>query len=137
MKKAYAFTILELLVVVVIVGILASMALPNFGKAVEKAKVRDAQGTLNMIYQAERMYKLDQGTYGTLDNLITNQYLADPRSAGSPFNYAAVNTGATAFTGTVTRVGGGSTYDGKTIIVDQSFDSKSYQGTHPLRDNPI
>lgn len=113
------------------------MALPNFGKAIEKAKVRDAQGALNMTYQAERMYKLDQGSYGTLDQLISNQYLADPRSTGNPWNYTATNSGATLFTATATRSGGGADYDGKTVIVDQSFDGKSYKGTHPLRDNPI
>lgn len=137
MRKKQGFTLLELLVVVIIAGILAAIALPNFAKAIEKAKVRDAQGALNMTYQAQRMYKLDQGSYGALSNLVTNQYLADPNSTGNPWNYTAANSGATLFTATATRAGGGSDYDGKTVIVDQGFDGKSYKGTHPLRDNPI
>ena len=136
MKRSSGFTLLELLVVVIIVGILASVALPSFGKAVEKAKVRDGQGTLNMIYQAERMYKPDQGGYGTLANLVTGQYVASP-NPNPNWSFAASNSGTTAFTATATRAGGGADYDGKTVIVDQGFDGKSYKGTHPLRDNPV
>ena len=141
--KPKGFSLLEILVVVIIVGILASIALPNFGKAVEKAKVRDAQGALNMIYQAQRMYKLDQGSYGTVvlpgqpgepGTLVVGQYLPNPNP--NPNWSFSASSGGTTFTATATRVGGGSDYNNKTICLNQSFDGKKYEGSHSLRDHP-
>ena len=50
MKKG--FTLIEMLVVVLIIGILASIALPQYTRAVEKAKV--AQALITLKYMRER-----------------------------------------------------------------------------------
>jgi Tfp pilus assembly protein PilE len=53
------------MVVVVITGILAAMAVPSFQRAIEQARVDQAAATLRAIWAAQRFYKLDdpQGAY--------------------------------------------------------------------------
>ncbi|MBU1367787.1 MAG: prepilin-type N-terminal cleavage/methylation domain-containing protein [Candidatus Omnitrophica bacterium] len=57
------FTLLELVVVVVIISILVSLAVPIYRKAVRKAKDRDAQGMLMLVQQAEKVYREETGSY--------------------------------------------------------------------------
>jgi len=46
MKKAQAFTLVELMIVVGIIGILASLAIPNFMMFMAKAKQAEVKGNL-------------------------------------------------------------------------------------------
>ena len=70
-KKSYAFTLVELLVVVVIIGILAAIALPNFIGAQLKARVAAVKGNMRTIQIASEAYSTDSG--GTYDNGTTYQ----------------------------------------------------------------
>ncbi|MBO4706967.1 MAG: prepilin-type N-terminal cleavage/methylation domain-containing protein [Elusimicrobiaceae bacterium] len=59
MKNAgKGFTLLELLVVVLIIGILASIALPQYNKAVEKAKLSEALINIKTIEASVDRYLL-------------------------------------------------------------------------------
>ncbi|MBN2328457.1 MAG: prepilin-type N-terminal cleavage/methylation domain-containing protein [Candidatus Omnitrophica bacterium] len=63
MKKKQAFTLIELLIVVAIIGILAAIAVPNFLNAQVRAKVSRVQGDFKALATALEMYKLDTGRY--------------------------------------------------------------------------
>ena len=59
------FTLLELLVVVVIIGILAAIAIPKYQLAVDKSKYMQAMTSLTAINNAQNRYILANGTVTT------------------------------------------------------------------------
>ncbi|MDD5438876.1 MAG: prepilin-type N-terminal cleavage/methylation domain-containing protein [Candidatus Omnitrophica bacterium] len=62
-KNAQGFTLLELLMVVIIIGILASIALPQWQNFNERAQGTEALGILQAVKTAEELYRLETGSY--------------------------------------------------------------------------
>ena len=76
------FTLIELLVVVLIIGILAAVALPQYNKAVIKARFAEAQANLKSLAQAVKVCQLsgkDCNTFDDLDISLGTKY--------TPFHY--------------------------------------------------
>jgi len=61
------FTLIEIMVVVVILGILAAMVAPTILSRPDQAKVTVAQSDIESIAQALELYRLDNGFYPTTD----------------------------------------------------------------------
>lgn len=57
------FTLIELIIVVVIIGILAAFAMPQFAKTKERALGNEARANLKLIQAAEKIYRMEMNTY--------------------------------------------------------------------------
>ncbi|MBO5011115.1 MAG: prepilin-type N-terminal cleavage/methylation domain-containing protein [Elusimicrobiaceae bacterium] len=63
MFKHTGFTLIELLVVVLIIGVLSAVALPQYQKAVAKARFSEALVLLKSLKQAKDVYMLQDGAF--------------------------------------------------------------------------
>ncbi|MDO6812252.1 prepilin-type N-terminal cleavage/methylation domain-containing protein [Tenacibaculum soleae] len=69
-KKVNAFNLQELLVVLMIIGILILIALPNLMPLISKAKSIEAQGNLTQLYNMQRSYFFMHSKYSNDINSI-------------------------------------------------------------------
>lgn len=71
-KKCGAFTLIEVLLVVVIIGILAAVVLPRMTGRGKEAQIAAAKASIENISLALDMYEVDNGAYPpSLQSLIT------------------------------------------------------------------
>jgi general secretion pathway protein G len=67
MKKVQGFTLLEVMVVVVILGILASMVVPNLMGSQERANMQKAVSDVTALETSLSLYKMDNYDYPTTE----------------------------------------------------------------------
>ena len=98
MKKG--FTLLEVMVVSVILGILATIALPVYNTSRERIFDNQAKADLKLMWSAEKNYYLDMQYYypstGSITDLVTinNALTMDlPANVNKRWNYSVFNTG--------------------------------------------
>ena len=76
-NRVQAFTIMEQMIVIIIIGIMVGFAIPNYNRSVERAYEQDAVMQLSAIHAAEQVYYAKEGAYWPTD---TN-YSADQINA--------------------------------------------------------
>ena len=81
------FTLIELMVVVVILGILAAVVVPRVMDRPEQARITATKNNIRAIKSALDMYKLDNHQYPTTDQGLEALVLA-PRSEPKPTNWS-------------------------------------------------
>ncbi len=63
-RDTNGFTLTELLVVIVIIGILAALTIPKFLNVTTSAKMTEAKVMLKQLYNLQRAYYLENDAYG-------------------------------------------------------------------------
>lgn len=64
------FSLVELMVVVAIIGILASIAIPSVNKYMAKARQTEAKTNLSSLYTAEKAFAAEFNTYDTTFSVV-------------------------------------------------------------------
>jgi len=67
-RSAEGFTLIELMIVVLIVGVLAAIAIPSFTQYTHKARMAESVSFLGEIKQRQESYRAEFGQYADVSN---------------------------------------------------------------------
>ncbi len=84
-RRAHGFTLLELLVVIVIIGLLAAYVGPKYFSQLGKSEVTVAKAQIDAFDKSLDTYRLDVGRYPSTEEGL-NALMVAPPSAGAKWN---------------------------------------------------
>lgn len=126
MTERAGFTLMELLVVLIIIGVLVVLNTYGFGKTSEKNKAKQAEANLRVIYSAQQRYFLDQGGYYACasqpcdnDN-ITTDLGVDINDDYFNYSIIATNSPVASFNATAARLSPSQGCDGERMTINSS-----------------
>ena len=106
-QKLKAFTLTEVLVVLVIVGILVLLALPNLLPLITKAKSTEAKIQLEHLYTLERTHFYEKSKYSTdlpAIGFIQEKLVTESETGQANYQIEIVEASTTGFTAKATAV---------------------------------
>jgi type IV pilus assembly protein PilA len=132
-----AFTLLELIVVLVVLAALVAIALPMYTGFVEKAKASEAIGVMGSIKTAEEIKKAASSSHVYVDSSfadLSDNLGVTVLNVTPGWSYTVAANGGAFFTATAVRKNPGGPADNKTIVFTYNNDgSVAWSGDHPGR----
>jgi len=89
MKKQKAFTMVELLIVIIIIGVLMAYAIPSYQRQVMRSKRTEAHNVILQIASAQERHNVTFNRYATTINSGNTPNVNDLGLSGSVFNTSA------------------------------------------------
>lgn len=130
-KSIRGLTLIELLMVILIVGILAAIAVPTYSNYMIRARRADAKTALEQVRAAQEMWRAEKGNYAVDDGLgtaVTKLRVTMGAPATTVSNYYTWSFTAlsgTAFTAQATAIGSQAT-DGWLAINQDGTKTSQY-----------
>jgi type IV pilus assembly protein PilE len=104
-QSTSGFSMVELMVVLVIIGILVLLALPRLEPVVSKAKETEAKLMLKQVYTLEKSYKYENDIYSnSLSNIGFEQDSLVTEGGRARYRISIVSADANSFTAEATAV---------------------------------
>jgi prepilin-type N-terminal cleavage/methylation domain-containing protein len=105
-ERRPGWTLIELLIVVVMVGIVASLALPNYSRMKEATYDKEAIASLKLVAAAEKVYRLERGYFSEATStqaVNENLKLSLPTGNDKKWDYTITGASTISFTSTAQR----------------------------------
>jgi len=69
-----AYTLTEVLITIVVLGVLISLALPNYSTVIERGRTAEAVSILGVLHEAQKLYQFENGTWSNDPDLLEVTY---------------------------------------------------------------
>jgi prepilin-type N-terminal cleavage/methylation domain-containing protein len=137
-SRERAFTLVELAIVIVIIGVLASFGVPRFRDAVERSKAGEALNYLSVVRASQERYHAREGTYA---DELSDLDISIPQP--KYFTVGEIAAGSTdgledSWELTLTRNGASAGYGAYTVtFTEQGYDANNSTINEVPQINPI